>query len=189
MIKLAIFDMDGTVFESHLDWSKIKEEMGIKDDNILKEIYKDNSVDHVMLEILEHYEEINTEKTEPIRGISRYLHFLGTRNIKTALLTNNNKKNADFLLRKFNLNFDTMITREMKLWKPDPDAIFYLMDLYNCRSDEIISIGDSHYDIKASKAANISNIFIIQKTGTILHEDKNIYYFDDYFHLKEIFKL
>ena len=42
MIKLAIFDMDGTVFESHLDWKKIKEILGVKSGNILKEIYKDS---------------------------------------------------------------------------------------------------------------------------------------------------
>ncbi len=39
MVKLAIFDMDGTVFESYLDWKKIKTELCIENGNILKEIY------------------------------------------------------------------------------------------------------------------------------------------------------
>ena len=42
MIKLAIFDMDGTVFENYLDWLQIRKELDIKQGgNILKEIYKD----------------------------------------------------------------------------------------------------------------------------------------------------
>ena len=39
MFKLAIFDMDGTIFESYLDWTKIKLELGIES-NILKELNK-----------------------------------------------------------------------------------------------------------------------------------------------------
>lgn len=191
MIKLAIFDMDGTVFESYLDWPGIKEELdiNIKNGNILKEIYKENRIDYERLQTLESYEEYNTFKTKPIKGISECLQYLETRDIKTALITNNNKKNTDFLLRKFNLGFDTVITREMRLWKPDPDAFFYVMKLYDCWADEVISIGDSHYDIKAPKGANISNIFIIKKeTGSLPVDvdDSEVIYFNDFFHLREI---
>jgi FMN phosphatase YigB (HAD superfamily) len=73
----------------------------------------------------------------------------------------------------------------MRLWKPDPDAFFYVMRLYNCRADEVISIGDSHYDIKAPKAANISNIFIIKKE-TVDDHGSEVIYFNDFFHLREI---
>lgn len=189
-IKLAIFDMDGTVFESYLNWADIKEELGIES-NILKEIYKDNRVDHHRLEILENYESDNTSKTKPIDGISQYLDYLEEQKIKTALITNNNKKNTDYLLNKFNLEFDTVTTREMRLWKPDPDAFFHAMKLYNCRADEIVSIGDSHYDIKASKAAGISAIFIIKGASGSLSpvDDSGVVYFNDFYHLKEILNL
>jgi len=191
MIKLAIFDMDGTVFESYLDWPRIKEELNIniKSGNILKEIYQENRIDYDRLQTLESYEEYNTFRTKPIKGISECLGYLESRDIKTALITNNNQKNTDFLLRKFNLFFDTVITREMRLWKPDPDAFFHVMRLYSCVSDEVISIGDSHYDIKAPKAADISNIFIIRKeTGPlpVAGDDSDVIYFNDFFHLREI---
>jgi HAD superfamily hydrolase (TIGR01549 family) len=188
MIKLAIFDMDGTVFESYLDWPRIKEELdiNIKNGNILKEIYKENRVDYERLQTLESYEAYNTFKTKPRKGISECLCYLESRHIKTALITNNNKKNTDFLLKKFQLGFDTVITREMRLWKPDPDAFFYVMKLYNCGADEVISIGDSHYDIKAPKGANISNIFIIKKETGPLPVASEVIYFDDFLHLREI---
>ena len=190
-IKLAIFDMDGTVFESYLDWSRIKEELNInkKNGNILKEIYRENRVDYDRLQTLERYEEQNTLKTKPIKGIPVCLGYLEGRGIKTALITNNNRKNTDFLLKKFNLYFDTVVTREMRLWKPDPDAFFHVMKLYNCMADEVISIGDSHYDIKAPRAADISNIFIIIKeTGPlpVSGDASNVIYFNDFFHLREI---
>jgi len=186
-IKLAIFDMDGTVFESYLNWADIREELGIES-NILKEIYKDDRVDHPRLEILENYESENTSKTRPVNGVSRFLHYLGEQKIKTALITNNNSKNTDYLLNKFNLEFDTVVTREMRLWKPDPDAFFHVMELYGCGPDDVVSIGDSHYDIDASKAAGISAIFIIKKASGSLPpvDDSGVVYFNDFNHLREI---
>jgi len=186
-LKLAIFDMDGTVFESYLDWLKIKEELKIKaGGNILKEIYRENRVDKKRLEILENYEKKNTLKTKPIKGIADFLLYLKTCNITAVLVTNNNRENTYFLLDKFDLNFDLVITREMKLWKPDPDAFLYTMDKYNCQPAETICIGDSHYDVKASVKAHVTDIFIIKSEHSLQLPDAGVIYFKDYIDLREI---
>ncbi|MCK4766153.1 MAG: HAD family phosphatase [Candidatus Aminicenantes bacterium] len=185
MIKLAIFDMDGTVFESYLNWAEIKENLGIES-NILKEIYKNNRVDRVKLAKLEGYEEENTLRTAPIKGIAGFLSFLKSRPVDTALVTNNNKKNTAYLLENFSLRFDTVITREKKLWKPSPDPFFHVMDLYRRDVKETIAIGDSHYDVKAAKEAGIANIFIIKNEVSQKLSDNDIVYFKDYHDLKKI---
>ncbi len=187
MIKLAIFDMDGTVFVSQLDWVKIREELDIeKGESILKKIFQNNEVDKTRLNILENYEEENTLRSTPIQGIFYFLEFLKIHHIMAALVTNNNKKNCEFLLKKYNLNFDIVITREMKLWKPSPDPFLYVMDLFHCNKDETISIGDSSYDVTASKKADISNIFIIKSEKSIKLSSDGITFFNDFFELKEI---
>ena len=186
MIKLAIFDMDGTIFESHLDWEKIRRDLHIKI-NILKEIYKDNRVDHKKLQKLEHYEEENTLKTTPIRGISDFLSYLKKHNIINVLVTNNNKMNTEFLLDKFDLSFDSVMTREKKLWKPSPEPFFYMMDSFHCEQHETISIGDSRYDVTASKDAGIENIFIIKNKRQLqLSNTDNIVFFSDFLELTNI---
>ena len=191
MIKLAIFDMDGTVFKSYLDWLEIRRELKIPPGgNILEKIYKDNHVDKERLEILENYERDNTLKTEPINGISDFLVYLKRVNMTTVLLTNNNRENTHFLLAKFNIDFDLVITRELKLWKPDPEAFFYVMKKTGYTPKSTISIGDSHYDVKASRRANVPYIFII-KTPTSISLQKeipDIILFRDYFDLKTIIK-
>jgi HAD superfamily hydrolase (TIGR01549 family) len=191
MIKLAIFDMDGTVFTSHLDWLKIREELNIPPGgNILKEIYKNNLVDKKRLEILENYEKENTLKSEPINGIPDFLFYLQKRNIITVLLTNNNRENTHYLLDKFDIKFDLVMTRELKLWKPDPEAFFYAMKKTGYTAEETISIGDSHYDVKASRRANVPYIFIIKTPRSIsLHnENPDFILFNDYIDLKNIIK-
>ena len=108
------------------------------------------------------------------------------KNIKTALTTNNNKKNTCFLLDKFKTKFDTVITREMKLWKPDPDPFIYLMNLYGCTPSETFTIGDSHYDIFASEKSNITNIFIKRSKKIKKYLQKNVVLFEDFFELKTL---
>ena len=186
MIKLAIFDMDGTVVESHLDWAEIRRVLNINS-NILKEIYKDNRVDHKKLQKLEQYEGENTLKATPIRGISDFLSHLKKQNIINVLATNNNKKNTEFLLNMFDLPFDSVLTREKKMWKPSPEPFFYMMDLFHCKQDETISIGDSHYDVIASREAGIENIFIIKNKKQLpLNDTGDIVFFKDFFELKNI---
>jgi pyrophosphatase PpaX len=181
--------MDGTVFKSHLDWLKIREELDIPaGGNILAEIYKNNQVDKIRLEILENYERENTLKTEPIKGISEFLVYLQKGNLTTVLLTNNNRENTDYLLNKFNFEFDMVMTREMKLWKPDPDAFFYAMNKSKCTPEQTISIGDSHYDVNASQQANVPYIFLIKTPRSLALQQQNpdIILFEDYFDLKTI---
>jgi HAD superfamily hydrolase (TIGR01509 family) len=187
MKKLAIFDMDGTVFESYLNWAKIKTALGIpRDGNILEVIYSGSQVDDKRLEILENYERENTLKARPIKGIPGFLDYLETMNITAVLITNNNRENTMFLLNKYGLTFDMVITREMKFWKPAPDAFLYAMDMYDCKPAETLSIGDSHYDIKASKEAKVPHIFIIKNDRSTQLDDAGVTYFEDYDDLKTI---
>ncbi len=185
-IRLAFFDMDGTIFESYMDWSNIKKELDLENRNILREIYQVQQVDHQRLKLLEKHEKENTLKTQPIRGIPEFVTFLKQQGLKLVLITNNNKANTDYLLEKFHLEFHRVVTREARLWKPDPDAFLYMMEVLSCSPEETISIGDSHYDIEASKRANIANIYIKSDITNDVKTLDDVVYFQHYFELKKI---
>lgn len=185
-IKLAFFDMDGTVFESYLNWSNIKKELDVENRNILREIYQVQQVDHRRLKLLEKHEKENTLKTQPFPGIHEFVTFLKQHGLTLVLITNNNKSNTDYLLKKFKLEFHGVVTREARLWKPDPDAFLYMMKVFSCSPEETISIGDSHYDIEASKRANIANIYIKSDKLNNSEALDDVVYFQHYFELKEI---
>jgi HAD superfamily hydrolase (TIGR01509 family) len=189
MIKLAIFDMDGTVFDSRLDWQQIRKELKINPgESILSSIYKDNSTDEERLAILERYERENTMQAGPIKGVSDFLTYLKGQGTVAVLVTNNNRENTDYLLKKYKLDFHQVITREQKIWKPGPDAFLHVMTRYRSKPSETISIGDSHYDVKASRAARLSRIYIITGSESVqTHtEEPGIVYFHDYEQLKQL---
>jgi HAD superfamily hydrolase (TIGR01549 family) len=161
MIKLIIFDMDGTVFDSSLDWAVIKQELQITD-HILKEIYADDLRKSERLAILENHERENTQKIKPIPGIEEFIAFFKKKGIYFALVTNNNRENTNFLLNKYNLQFDFVLTREQGLWKPDAAPLLHTMEYFACLASETVSVGDSHYDLLASIKANIPYIYLIE---------------------------
>lgn len=191
-LKLAIFDMDGTVFESNLDWLAIRQRLDItKGASILSEIYRDGGVDAKRLKILEDYERENTLEARPIDGVEGFLEFLETQQIPRALVTNNNRENTQFLLNRYGFRFDLVLTRETKLWKPGPGAFFYTLDQYGCKGEEAVSIGDSHYDVKASRSAGLARTYIIRNQRTNMEllrglEGSDLSYFNDYTHLQEL---
>ena len=187
-LKLVIFDMDGTIFKSFLDWKNIKKDLNVqKEKSILETIYNDNNIDYNKLNILLKHELNNTKKTAPFEYINEFLKILKSNNIKVAVLTNNNKENTEFLLNKYKLNFDLTITRESKLWKPSGKGLKYIMNYFNLNKDNTVSIGDSHYDIIASKDAGIKDIYI--KMSRYVFNDETVVYFNNYSELSGIFAI
>jgi HAD superfamily hydrolase (TIGR01549 family) len=179
--------MDGTIFESYLDWRQIKNELNIAgDESILETIYRDDQVDHARLAILENYEKENTRKTIPINGIAHFLRFLSGQRIVAALVTNNSRENSEYLLKKYNLEFDLVVTRESRLWKPSPAPFYFVMNRFTCREDETISIGDSLYDLSASRKAGIMDVFLVYNQQTSVLNSDHITYFKDFIELKDI---
>ncbi len=161
-IKGIIFDMDGTVVEVPYDWAQIKKELRTEGKSILHFL---NALEEpersAKWKVLERYEKKATEEAVLKEGMQEFLIFLDQRRIKTALVTNNARKNVDYLLNKFQLNFDVIISRESGLWKPSGAPFLEALKRLRIKADETCVVGDSPFDIRAAREAGIKKIFIL----------------------------
>jgi HAD superfamily hydrolase (TIGR01549 family) len=161
-LKAVIFDLDGTIIDVPYDWHLIKEKLGTQGAPILfylsglKEPEKSEK-----MRLLEEYEEKATAKAVLKKGIPRLMGFLEEKGIKKILVTNNSRKNVALLLKRFNLDFDYILTRESGLWKPSGAPFLAAMKKLGIERDECCVIGDSHFDIKAAQEAGIAQVFIL----------------------------
>jgi HAD superfamily hydrolase (TIGR01509 family) len=114
-------------------------------------------------EALEKFEHEATLKARLKKGIPEFLDYLEQRGIKRALVTNNSRKNVDYLLDKFQLRFDSVLTRESGLWKPSGRPFTFVMERLRLRQDECCVIGDSLFDIQAAEDAGIDAVFILSR--------------------------
>lgn len=166
-IKTILFDMDGTIVDVPYDWKRIKQDLKTGGKPILPFI--SSLLEPVRSEkwrILEMYEDAATAKAVLKKGIKEFLNYLKEKNIRTALITNNSKKNVSLLLNKFGLDFDLVMSRESGLWKPSGEPFLYALDRLGFKTHECCVIGDSHFDILAALDAGIKKIFILSDNPT-----------------------
>jgi HAD superfamily hydrolase (TIGR01549 family) len=172
MIKGVIFDMDGTVVDVPYDWRRIKQELQTRGEPILSHIQSLKEPERSKKwAILERFEEEATAQATLKEGMDEFLSFLKTKKIKTALVTNNSRKNLDFLLNKFRLSFDFLLSREAGLWKPSGAPFLFVLQNLGIDNRECCVIGDSHFDVKAAEEAGIKRIFVLtgDKEKTFSH--------------------
>ena len=165
--------MDGTLIDAPYDWQKIRSDLGTQGKPILAYISElEEPEKSLKWKVLEKYEHEATVNATLKKGILKLLNFLKDRGIIRALVTNNNKKNTSYLLDTFNLEFDSILTRESGLWKPSGAPLREVLKTFNLSQDECCLIGDSEFDIRAGVDAEIPNIFIINPERKIFESNR-----------------
>lgn len=166
-VRLVIFDLDGTVVENNYDWPLIRRVLGVEGDSILS--YLDSLPEPERshkYSLLEEFEKQQTVLARLKPGIRPFLEDLKLCGLQTALVTNNNRENTEFLLKKFNLDFDLVITRESGLRKPGGEPFLEVMNRFGVTPEQTVVIGDTHYDVQAASRAGIERVFILKSSMT-----------------------
>ncbi|MFZ2054134.1 MAG: HAD family phosphatase [Candidatus Aminicenantales bacterium] len=158
----VIFDLDGTVVETGYDWRRIREEIGTGETSILTYLESLEEPERSRKRgILEGHEATQTETAVLREGIREFLVELRARGVATALVTNNSRKNTDFLLGKFGLAFNCVITRESGLWKPSGAPFLEVFRRLGLKSGDCCVVGDTRFDVLAGLDAGIAAIFLL----------------------------
>ena len=95
--------------------------------------------------------------------------------IKTGLSTNNSIDNTRFIIEKYGLVFDGIVTRDDGIWKPNKEPILMLMQRLGSTPDTTVIIGDSDYDILSARDAGIS-CAILWRGKSLKHKPDFIIY-------------
>jgi HAD superfamily hydrolase (TIGR01509 family) len=161
-LKAVIFDLDGTVVENSYDWSGIRAELGTKSSSILEYLAALPEPERSRKgAILERHEAEQTRQSSLREGMRELLAFLREEEVRTALVTNNTKANTSYLLSKFSLTFDHVVTRESGLWKPTGAPFVDVLRVFGVEPDECAVVGDTRFDVWAAMDAGIDLILIL----------------------------
>ncbi len=152
MVRLIVFDLDGTLIEFNIPVEEIKKTLGING-SILEEIFQRE--DRLRcLQILEDHEIKCAKRSKLYPGVKELLKFLKDNGISTALYTRNSLKSVEINLKKHKLNFDFIFTREDDI-KPSPYPVLHVMEWLKVRRNETVLIGDYYFDYLTAKNAGI----------------------------------
>lgn len=186
-IKLVIFDMDGTIFDTERlglkCWKEAFKQLNIPvPEKVLynkiglnskdsKELMKKESgidfdydaVKKLKKIIIQEYIEKNGVPIK--KGFFELINFLKQQNIKTALATSRSHEMAYYYLEKagtnFNKYFDFIVTGDLiENGKPNPDIFLYVSNKLNIEPKNCLIVEDSINGIKAGISANMKAIMI-----------------------------
>jgi len=163
-LKAVIFDLDGTLVDVPYDWVSIRKKLGVQGAPILLYISTLKEPEKTEKQrLLEKFEEEATAKAVLKEGIPQLMGFLEKRGVKKVLVTNNSRKNVLNILKRFNLDFDYILTRESGLWKPSGAPFLAALKKLGIEKEECCVVGDSPFDIKAAEEAGIDQVFILSQ--------------------------
>jgi HAD superfamily hydrolase (TIGR01549 family) len=159
--RAVLFDMDGTLTEPMLDFPRIKREMGIGDRPILETLaLLDPDARCTAEAVLLRHEDHAADNSTLNSGCREVLKWLDDHDVKIALVTRNSRRSLDRVMKRHNLPFDVMVTRDDCAYKPNPQPLLLACERLGISPDEAWMVGDGSHDVQAGIAAEIRTVWI-----------------------------
>jgi HAD superfamily hydrolase (TIGR01509 family) len=158
----VVFDMDGTLTRPLLDFEKIRKEIGVGPQPILEQLDTMTPAERVRaMEILDRHEAEAAEKSELYDGTCEALAALRDAHVLLGLMTRNSRESVRTVLRKHNLVFDAVRSREDGAIKPAPDGLLSLLAEFGVPPANAWMVGDFKFDLECGRAAGAKAVLMV----------------------------
>jgi len=166
-IRGVVFDMDGTLTVSNLDFDAIRNECGVDHGIPLLEFLESAPEEQRrrVQAVLERHEKRAALECELRDGAREVVREFARRGLKTALLTRNSAESVRTVMARFGLEFDCWISREQARPKPAPDAVLEIARRLGLSPAELVVVGDYVFDVHAGRDAGSATVFVTTKNS------------------------
>lgn len=158
--RAVIFDLDGTLAESALDFDAIRAEIGLSPGlPILEQLADATPAERARAEvIIRRHERTAIAGATLTDGCADLLGHLAAREIPIGILTRNNREVVESFARAFAFRFAAVYTREDGPHKPAPDGVLALCEKLGSRPEETLTVGDYKFDVEAGRRAGCRTV-------------------------------
>jgi HAD superfamily hydrolase (TIGR01549 family) len=165
MIRGLIFDLDGTLADSQLDFDAIRREMELPPGQPILEtlLQLEAARAERCRAILHRHEWDGATRATRLPGVAELFSILSARGLKRAVATRNSRQITDATLAKLQLAFDISLTRDDGPVKPDPWPVLHVCQQWQCSPAEVVVIGDYRFDVESGRAAGCRTVLLIHR--------------------------
>lgn len=157
-----IFDLDGTLVDSQLDFDAMRAEMSLPEGMAILEALTRLPEEHAARcqEILHRHEQAGAERSTLLPGVRETLESATRKRWHQAIVTRNSRPVTEATLRGVGLHFAHVMTRDDGPVKPHPWPIEQLCLEWQVRPSEVVMIGDYRFDIECGRAAGARTVLL-----------------------------
>ena len=162
-IEAVIFDLDGTLLHSDLDFDLIRSQIGISQGPILEAMETMSEPDRCRaMQILHQHESRAVRDGRLNVHAPLVFEVLAKRGIKTALLTRNSRVSVKTAMDRHNLNFDFVCSREdlSGKVKPSPEPVLAICAALQVRPADTLMVGDYLFDLQSANDAGARSVLL-----------------------------
>ncbi len=158
--RAVIFDLDGTLADSPLDFDAIRNEIGLRPGvPILEQLADATDAERARAEVIMRRHERRAIATATLTdGCAELLAHLGTHAVPVGILTRNIREVVDTFARNFQFSFHAVYTREDGPPKPSPAGVLALCAKLGAAPHETLTVGDYKFDVLAGRNAGCRTV-------------------------------
>jgi HAD superfamily hydrolase (TIGR01549 family) len=162
MIQGVVFDLDGTLADSRLDFDAMRREMELPEDMPILEALKRFEPERAARcqEILHRHELEGAERATLLPGAGELIGELHGRGVRLAIATRNSRHVTEVTLRKLAIPIDSVFTRDDGPIKPHPWSVTEACRLWGVAPAEVVMVGDYRFDIECGRAAGCRTVLL-----------------------------
>lgn len=154
----VIFDLDGTLVSSALDFAAIRQQIGCPEGiDVLKFISTlrtESQRSEASQTVLQH-ELADAEDAVWLSGAKEFINQLVSLKLPMAIVTRNCCEATRVKMRNNDIPINLVLTREDAPAKPKPDALLQVAKTWQLPPEKLLYIGDYIYDEQAANNAGM----------------------------------
>jgi HAD superfamily hydrolase (TIGR01509 family) len=159
-IQGVVFDLDGTLVDSRLDFEAMRREIGLPAGTpVLEGVAALSPGDAPRAwEILERHERAGAEIATVVPGVRELLEDLHQSGRRIAIITRNGRSFARATLARLELPIDLVISRDDAPPKPHPAGLVQILQAWQVPPPRAAIVGDYRFDLEAGRAAGMRTV-------------------------------
>ena len=154
----VIFDLDGTLVSSNLDFFKIRQQIACPKDmdllSFIEAIPIESERNQASAVVLQH-ELDDAQHASWLSGAQDFVESLVQQQIPLAIVTRNCPQATAIKIRNNQVPIDLVLTRNDAPAKPKPDALLMVARQWQIPPDQLLYVGDYIYDELAAQNAGM----------------------------------
>lgn len=173
----VIFDLDGTLVDSRLDFKAMRRDLNIPPEaEILETIaaVSDATERRRLESIVLSHEIAGANCARPFPGAHQLLESLTKNGVRVAIFTRNARSVAEMTLARVGFDIQLIVAREDAPPKPNPAGLHLILSRWNVQPQDALFVGDYLFDLQAGRQAKIPTLLFAPTPPDFIHNHQEI---------------